>query len=85
MPLREGFQRGAARTRASLDDSRIGVSEFAEEELVSRMLVADPSLFAVLRAETLAAHEARCERVARNVMHRIADLPQPIVSSERRT
>jgi len=60
---------------AQTDAAPIRIRDLAEEELVSRMLVADPSLFAVLRAETLAAHDARCDRIARKVMHRIAGLP----------
>ena len=38
---------------------------------------ADALLIEVLHSEILEAHEARCDRIARRVMMRVAELPTP--------
>lgn len=52
----------------SLDDS-------ADEKYLSARLEASVSALEIFRDQVLELHEQRCERIARNVMRRIAGLP----------
>ena len=47
------------------------------ENPLSRGHREEVSLYALLRDEILDAHEARCDRIARRVMIRVAELPLP--------
>lgn len=53
------------------------VSNNVNEISTSRRLREEASLFALLRDEILEAHEERCDRIARRVMMRVAELPLP--------
>jgi hypothetical protein len=47
------------------------------EDLHIEDLYAEACLIGVLHTEILEAHEARCDRIARRVMARVAELPAP--------
>lgn len=57
----------------------IRMDDWADEKFVSRMLDAEASMFEALRSQALEAHEARCERIVRKVMSRVAELPAPAI------
>ena len=51
--------------------------DWAEENFVARVLDAEASLFEALCGQALEAHEARCDRICRQVMMRIAESEVP--------
>lgn len=55
----------------------IRMDDWADEKFVSRMLDAEASLFEALRSQALETHEARCDRICRQVMMRIAEFEVP--------
>ena len=55
----------------------IRMDDWADENFVSRVLDAEATLFAALRTQALEVHEARCDRIVRHVMTRVAQLPLP--------
>jgi hypothetical protein len=57
----------------------IRVDDWADENFVARVLEAEASLLAALRAQAPEVHEARCDRIACRVMTRVAELPLPTV------
>jgi hypothetical protein len=51
------------------------MDDWADENFVARVL--DAEALAALRSQTLEVHEARCDRIVRQVMRRVAELPLP--------
>jgi hypothetical protein len=55
----------------------VSLESWADEEYLSAVLETDFSLLEIFRDQVLVAHDERCDRIARNVMSRIAELPPP--------
>ena len=53
----------------------VSLEDWADEEYLTAVLDADFSVIEIVRDQALEAHQERCERIARNVMTRIAELP----------
>ena len=55
----------------------VSLDDFVDEQYLSAVLEADYSVLEIFRDHALEAHEQRCDRIARNVMLRISELPLP--------
>ncbi len=53
--------------------------DWADENAFSEELRAEALLVELLHSEIVEAHEARCDRIARGVMMRLAELPAQAV------
>ncbi len=63
----------AAPIRMEWADESVPSPDPSMEDVSSEALLID-----VLHSEILEAHDARCDRIARRVMMRVAELPAPI-------
>jgi hypothetical protein len=54
--------------------------EQLDDEYLAGAIDSDFSVLEIFRDQALEAHEQRCERIAHNVMTRIAEMPVPSAS-----
>jgi hypothetical protein len=57
----------------------IRMDDWADENFVARVLEAEASLLAALRAQEPEVHDARCDRIVCRVMTRVAELALPSI------